>query len=175
MTSVVELYEALSSAEDDRARAKVIAEAFERLEDRYPHLPELVTQGHLRETEGRLKIELEQVRGEIRATEGRLKIELEQVRGEIRETEGRLKIELEQVRGEIRATEGRLKIELEQVRGEIRATEGRLRLEFEQVRGEIAAAKVGIIKWTVGWTGGLLLAQAGLILGGLKLLFPAGG
>jgi hypothetical protein len=128
MTSVVELYEALTSAEDDRARAKVIAEAFERLEDRYPHLPELVTQGHLRETELRLQKEIEQVR-----------------------------------------------LELEQVRGEIRATEGRLRLELEQVRGEIAAAKVGIIKWTVGWTGGLLLAQAGLILGGLKLLFPAGG
>ncbi|MGD2020274.1 MAG: DUF1640 domain-containing protein [Thiohalocapsa sp.] len=128
MTSVVELYEALTSAEDDRARAKVIAEAFERLEDRYPHLPELVTQGHLRETELRLQKEIEQVR-----------------------------------------------LELEQVRGEIRETEGRLRLQLEQVRGEIAATKVGIIKWTVGWTGGLLLAQAGLILGGLKLLFPAGG
>jgi len=65
MTSVVELYEALTSAEDDRARAKVIAEAFERLEDRYPHLPELVTQGHLRETELRLQKEIEQVRLEI--------------------------------------------------------------------------------------------------------------
>ena len=121
MTSVVELYEALTSAEDDRARAKVIAEAFERLEDRYPHLPELATQGHLRETELRLQKEIEQVRLEIRETEGRLQ------------------------------------------------------LEIARVRAEIAEAKVGIIKWTVGWTGGLLLAQAGLILGGLKLLFPVAG
>ena len=117
MTSVVELYEALTSAEDDRARARVIAEAFERLEDRYPHLPELATQGHLRETELRLQKEIEQVR-----------------------------------------------LEIAQVRGEV-----------EKVRGEIAEAKAGIIRWTVGWTGGLLLAQAGLILGGLKMLFPAPG
>jgi chromosome segregation ATPase len=171
MTSVVELYEALTSAEDDRARAKVIAEAFERLEDRYPHLPELATQGHLRETELRLQKEIEQVR-----------LEIEQVRGEIRETEGRLQLEIEQVRGDIRETEGRLQLEIAQVRLEIRETGGRLQKEIEQVRlqivqlgGEIAEAKVGIIKWTVGWTGGLLLAQAGLILGGLKLLFPVGG
>ena len=103
MTSVVELYEALTSAEDDRARARVIAEAFARLEDRDPHLPELATQGHLRETELRLQ------------------------------------------------------------------------KEIEQVRLEIAEAKAGIIRWTVGWTGGLLLAQAGLILGGLRILFPAPG
>ena len=128
MTSVVELYEALTSAEDDRARARVIAEAFERLEDRYPHLPELATQGHLRETELRLQKEIEQVRGEV-----------------------------------------------EKARGETREIEGRLRLELEKVRGEIAEAKAGIIRWTVGWTAGLLLAQAGLILGGLRMLFPAPG
>ena len=135
MTSIVELYEALTSAEDDRARARVIAEAFERLEDRYPHLPELATQGHLRETELRLQKEIEQVR-----------------------------LEIAQVRGEV-----------EKVRGETREIEGRLRLELEKVRGEIAEAKAGIIRWTVGWTGGLLLAQAGLILGGLRMLFPAPG
>ena len=135
MTSVVELYEALTSAEDDRARARVIAEAFERLEDRYPHLPELATQGHLRETELRLQKEIEQVR-----------------------------LEIAQVRGEV-----------EKVRGETREIEGRLRLELEKVRGEIAEAKTGIIRWTVGWTAGLLLAQAGLILGGLRMLFPAPG
>ena len=149
MTSVVELYEALTSAEDDRARARVIAEAFERLEDRYPHLPELATQGHLRETELRLQKEIEQVR-----------LEIAQVRGEVEKVRG----EVEKVRGEV-----------EKVRGETREIEGRLRLELEKVRGEIAEAKAGIIRWTVGWTGGLLLAQAGLILGGLRMLFPAPG
>jgi hypothetical protein len=44
MSSAVQLYEALTSAPDDRTRARLIAEAFERLEERYPHLQDLVTQ-----------------------------------------------------------------------------------------------------------------------------------
>jgi hypothetical protein len=101
MTSSVALYEALTTATDDRTRARVIAEAFERLEGRYPHLPDLVTQGHLRETELRLQKEIELVRGEIKETELRLRKEIELLRGEIRETELRLQKEIEQVRGEI--------------------------------------------------------------------------
>jgi len=66
MASVVELYEALASAPDDRTRARVIAEALERLETRYPHLPDLATQQHLRETELRLQREIEQLRGELK-------------------------------------------------------------------------------------------------------------
>lgn len=68
MTSVVALYEALTSAPDERARARVIAEAFERLEDRDPHLPALATQGHVRESELRLQKGIKQVRGEIART-----------------------------------------------------------------------------------------------------------
>lgn len=75
--SVVQLYEALASAPDDRARARVIAEAFERLEERYPHLPDLVTQGHLRETELRLQKEIEQLRGD-------LTLRIEHLRGEMK-------------------------------------------------------------------------------------------
>ena len=76
MASAVEFYEALASAPDDRARARVIAEAFERLEERYPHLPELATQQHLRETELRLQREIEQVRAD-------LTLQIEQPRGEV--------------------------------------------------------------------------------------------
>jgi hypothetical protein len=83
MTSGVALYEALTSAPDERTRARVIAEAFERLEERYPHLPDLVTQGHLRETELRLKKDIEQVRADLCETELRLLKEIEQVRAEI--------------------------------------------------------------------------------------------
>ena len=75
--SVVQLYEALASAPDDRARARVIAEAFERLEERYPHLPDLVTQGHLRESELRLQKEIAQVRAD-------LTVQIEQLRGEVK-------------------------------------------------------------------------------------------
>lgn len=87
MSSVVELYEALSTAPDDRTRARVIAEAFERLEDRYPHLPELATQGHVRESELRLQKEIEQVRADLR-------VEIEQLRSE-------LKLDIERVKSDL--------------------------------------------------------------------------
>ncbi|CRI68156.1 conserved hypothetical protein [Thiocapsa sp. KS1] len=85
--SVVQLYEALASAPDDRARARVIAEAFERLEERYPHLPDLVTQGHLRETELRLQKEIEQLRGDltlrIEHLPGEMKADIERSRNSL--------------------------------------------------------------------------------------------
>lgn len=48
------------------ARAREIAEAFERLEERYPHLRDLATQGHVRESELRLQREIEQVRSDLK-------------------------------------------------------------------------------------------------------------
>ena len=83
MGSVVALYEALASAQDERARARVIAEAFEGLEERYPHLPDLATQGHLRESELRLRKEIELVRSELKETELRLQKEIAQVRADL--------------------------------------------------------------------------------------------
>jgi len=95
MGSVVALYEALASAQDERARARVIAEAFERLEERYPNLPELATQGHLREGELRLQKDIELVRAELKETELRLQKEIAQVRAD-------LTVQIEQLRGEVR-------------------------------------------------------------------------
>ena len=65
MTSVVELYEQLASAPDDKTRARLIAEAFERMEERYPEVKDLATQTHLRETELRLQKEIEQLRSSV--------------------------------------------------------------------------------------------------------------
>jgi chromosome segregation ATPase len=141
MTSSVALYEALTSAPDERTRARVIAEAFERLEERYPHLPDLATQGHLRESELRLQKEIEQVRAELRESELRLRKEIEQVRAELRESELRLQKEIEQVRGELRETELRL-------------------------RKEIAQVKVDLLKWLVP----LMFAQVAAIAALVKLL-----
>jgi uncharacterized small protein (DUF1192 family) len=53
------------------------------LEERYPHLPELATQGHVRESELRLQKEIEQVRAEIERVRAELKLDIEQVRGEV--------------------------------------------------------------------------------------------
>ncbi|SCZ67207.1 hypothetical protein [Thiohalomonas denitrificans] len=80
MTSVIQLYEELSSA-PDKTRARVIAEAFERMEERCPEVKDLATQSALTETELRLQKEIEIVRKEIVAMEGRLAKELEQARG----------------------------------------------------------------------------------------------
>ena len=74
--STLELYEAPAWAPDDKTRAPLIAEAFEGLEERYPHLPNLVTQDHLRQTELRLQLEIEQLRGEVKTDIERIKNEL---------------------------------------------------------------------------------------------------
>ncbi|MCB2261566.1 MAG: CCDC90 family protein [Candidatus Thiosymbion ectosymbiont of Robbea hypermnestra] len=105
MTSAVQLCEALTTAPDDKARAKLIAEAFERLEERYPHLPDLATRAHLRETELRLRMEIEQVRAELRA-------ELEQIRAEMR-------TELERIRAEFRTESDQVKKEITDLKLEI--------------------------------------------------------
>ncbi len=91
MNSSVALYEALTTAPDDRARARVIAEAFERLEERYPHLPDLATEGHVREAELRLQREIEQIRAELKA-------EIEQIRADQRNMELRLQKEIANVK-----------------------------------------------------------------------------
>ncbi|MFB1489990.1 MAG: coiled-coil domain-containing protein [Thiocapsa sp. C3-sup] len=145
MTSVVALYEALTAAPDERSRARVIAEAFEGLEDRYPHPPDLATQAHVRETELRLQKEIEQIRAELKAN-------IEQVRAE-------LKADIEQVRADLRATELRLQKEIEQVRAD-------LTLKIEQLRGDIARTKIDLLKWLVP----LMFAQVAAIAALVKLL-----
>ena len=129
MTSVVELYEQLSSAPDDKTRARLIAEAFERMEERYPEVRDLATHSALTETALQLK-------KEIVEAEGRVKLEIEQLRTEQRETEGRLTKEIEQLRGEQRETEGRLTKEIEQLRSE--------------VRRDIAEVRSSTLRWVVG-------------------------
>ncbi|MGZ8245791.1 hypothetical protein, partial [Methylomagnum sp.] len=60
--TALHIYEQLTEAPDERTKAKVIAEAFGQLEERYPHLKEIATQGHVRESELRLQKEIEGVR-----------------------------------------------------------------------------------------------------------------
>ncbi len=159
MGTVVELYEALASAPDDRARARLIAEAFERLEERYPHLPDLVTQQDLRETELRLLKEIEQLRGEV-------KTEIEQLRGEVKteieQLRGEVKTEIEQLRGEV-------KTEIEQLRGDIREVELRLQKEIAQVRADltlqIERSRNSLLLWLIP----LMFAQVGAIAALVRL------
>jgi chromosome segregation ATPase len=125
MTSSIALYEALTTAPDDRARARVIAEAFERLEERYPHLPELATQAHVRESELRLQKEIEQVRAELKG-------DIEQIRAE-------LKSDIEQVRAD-------LKLDIEKVRGDIARNRSDLFKWLIPVLGAQVIAMAAIVK-----------------------------
>ncbi|MBU0499508.1 MAG: DUF1640 domain-containing protein [Gammaproteobacteria bacterium] len=108
MSVALKVYEQLTDAGEDKARARAIAEAFEALEDRYPEIKELATQSHVREGELRLQKEIEGVRLEIKEVEGKLRKEIEGVRLEIKEVEGRLQKEIESVRLEIKSVEVRL-------------------------------------------------------------------
>jgi molecular chaperone GrpE (heat shock protein) len=101
-TSVIELYERLRRAPDDDARARIIAEAFEQLEDRYPKIKDLATAGGLRETELRLQKEIEQVRAdltrEIEQVRADLSLDIERVRKEITQVRADLSVQMERMR-----------------------------------------------------------------------------
>jgi len=160
MGSVVELYEALASAPDERARARLIAAAFERLEERYPQLPDLVTHQQLRETEVRLQKEIEQVRADlslqIERLRGEVKTEIEQLRSEV-------KTDIEQLRAEV-------KTDIAQLRGELRETELRLQKEIEQLRGEVSTAIERSRNTLLMWIIPLMFAQVGALAALVKLL-----
>ena len=134
-SSVIDLYDKLRTAPDDEARARIIAGAFETLEERYPHLADMATRTHLSETELRLIREIEQVRAdlskEIAQVRADLSKEIEQVRADLSK-------EIEQVRAD-------LSKEIEQVRAD-------LSREIEQLRGEfkveLAQNHTTLLKWS---------------------------
>ncbi len=133
-SSAIELYDKLRTAPDDETRARIIAEAFEALEERYPHLGDMATCANLRETELRLVKEIEQVRADLR-------VEIEQVRAnfkvEIEQVHADLKVEIEQVRANLKVEIEQVRTEVEKVRAEIKETELRLVKEIEQVRADL--------------------------------------
>nr|BAL53219.1 hypothetical conserved protein [uncultured Gammaproteobacteria bacterium] len=162
MTQILDLYERLTQAPDERARARVIAEAFAELEARYPHLSDLATRQHLSETELRLLKEIEQVRAELKETELRLRKEIEQIRSD-------LKLEIEQVRSE-------LKLEIEQVRSELKLELERTRKELElkiktvelNLTKAIERSRVSVLIWSFGFW----LSQFAAILAILWRVWP---
>ena len=171
MSAVLDLYDRLRHAPDEETRARVIAEAFDLLESRYPHLDYLVTVRHLSETELKLTKEIEAVRGEVKATELKLTKEIEQVRAdltkEIEQLRAEFTKEIEQVRGEVKATELKLVKEIEQVRAD-------LTKEIEAIRAQVAITaaetRSSILKWSfLFW-----LSQFGAVMLLLWRLWPHG-
>jgi len=72
MGVALKLYDELRNASSDEERAHLIADAFERFEERYPNLQQVVTSAEARETELRLQKEIEDVRLEVKSAELRL-------------------------------------------------------------------------------------------------------
>ena len=148
MGYALKIYEAFREYGEEKAR--ILAEAFEELEKRYPQILDMATKKDLTETELKLTKEIEQVRKEMKEMELRLQGEIEQVRKEMKE------IEL------------RLQGEIEQVRKELKETELKLTKEIEQVRREISETKASLVKWMFLFWTGQIIAFAGL----LKLMLP---
>jgi septin family protein len=152
MSAALRLYEQLTEATDDKTRARLIAEAFDALEARFPQIGDLATQGHVRESELRLQKEIKEVEGrlqkEIREVEGRLEQEIKALDLKIAEVEGRLCKEITEV-------EGRLRKELEQIR-----------LETKQVEVNLLRAMNAQTRWLLGGLAvlGVVLKLADLIL-----------
>ena len=122
MISAVNVYEVFCKAIGEEA-AKVLVSYLEEMEKR-----KAATSEELRETELRLRKEIEELR-----------LEIEHVRSELRETELRLQKQIEGIR-----------LEVEQVRSE-------LRREIEKVRLEVERVKSSLIKWMFAfWTGQVL-------------------
>lgn len=148
MSVALKLYEQLTEAGEDKTRAKLIAEAFEALEDRYPNLKEVATQSNLRETELRLQKDIELVRKEIKEVESRLTLEIKAV-------ESRLSLEIKEV-------ESRLSLETKEV-------EGRLNLEIKEVELKIQQCEIrlmGAIHRQTLW----IIGAVGSIIGLIRLL-----
>ncbi len=100
MSVALRLYEQLTTAGEDRTRAKLIAEALETLEDLHPSVKDAATQLHLRETELRLQKEIRQVEASLHG-------EIEKLRLQIKEVEAGLHAAIETLCLEINGAEAK--------------------------------------------------------------------
>ncbi len=133
MSLALKVYEAFK---DDEPKARVLAEAFEQLEQRIP--PNIATVEHLRENTRQLELKIESVRREI-----------EQLRGEFQTTRLELEKQIEELRGDFQTTRPEIEKQLQELRGHVVA--------------EVAPAKVAVIQWVCGLLLAQLGALAALI------------
>ncbi len=101
MSAALQLYTQLTEASDDKTRARLIADAFDALEARFPQIMDLATQGHVRESELRLQKEIKEVEArlqkEIKEVEARLQKEIKEVDARLQERIARIEVQIKQV------------------------------------------------------------------------------
>ncbi|MFE8033900.1 DUF1640 domain-containing protein [Thiohalocapsa marina] len=90
MSAALQLYAQLTEAQDEKTRARLIADAFDALEARFPQITDLATQGHVRESELRLQKEIKEV-------EARLQKEIKEIEVRLQERISRVEVQLKQV------------------------------------------------------------------------------
>ncbi len=162
--SIIDLYDSLLAAKDERSRARIIANAFERLEDRYPEIKDMVTASGLRETELRLQKEIEQTRLRIEEVRAELGRDIEQVRADlsrdIEQVRADLSREIEQVRLRIEEVRSELGKEIEQIRADLSKDIEKVRSDLTK---EIALGNQKVLRWTTA----LMFAQLAAIFAAL--------
>ncbi len=140
MSVALHLYQQLRDAPDEGSRAKIIATAFEQLEDRYPNLKNIATVSDVRESELCLKKEIKEL--ELRLMQ------------EIKEIEGRLQKEMHELEGrlqkEIQELEGRLQKEIKQLEIQLKEMDHRLQKDIHTVELKIIETKSELVRWVVG-------------------------
>lgn len=129
MAVALRLYEQLTAAQDDQTRARLIAEAFEEMENRYPQIKDMATQEHVRVTELRLVREIELIRQEVKALEAKLSLEMKEI-------ESRLSLEMKDI-------ESRLSLEM-------KALDNKRALEAKGLEVKIAESRAELVRWVVG-------------------------
>ena len=140
MAVALRLYEQLTAAQDDQTRARLIAEAFEEMENRYPQIKDMATQEHVRVTELRLVREIELIRQEVKALEAKLSLEMKEI-------ESRLSLEMKEV-------ESKLSLEINDIHSrlllEIKALDNKRALEVKGLEVKIAESRGELVRWVVG-------------------------
>ena len=140
MSIALDIYQAFK---DDETKARALAEAFDRLEQRIP--ADVATQD-----------QLETVRLELKRDIQELRVEIERIRADLTAEIGRVRADLATEIERIRAD---LTTEIEKIRAN-------LTTEIGSVRTDVARTHAATLRWVTG----LLIAQAGVIVTLIKLL-----
>lgn len=121
-STILKLYDDLRHAANEEEKDRIIAEAFDALDDRYPHLGNIVTRTDLSETELRLQKEIAEIKQEI---------------AEIKQGMTGIKQEITQ--------------EIAKTNQEIAKVEASLKLDIANIKMDIADLKTSSIKWLLGF------------------------
>jgi SMC interacting uncharacterized protein involved in chromosome segregation len=173
MSAALDLYAKLTETSDDKERARLIADAFEALEARFPHLNDLATQGHVRESELRLQKEIKGVELQIREVEARLQKDIKEVEARLQQDIKAVELQIREVEArlqkDIKEVEARLQKDIKAVELQIREVEARLQQEIKAVELKIGQVEVRVSEVEVNLHKAMA-AQTRWLLGGLAVL-----